>query len=50
MTCNGDTDVDLYSGGCSPVDWLSQTRRNLTIEYPNLNFVATPKLTPLHSF
>ena len=41
----------LYSnGGCDPVNWLSQTRRNLTIEYLNLNFVTTPKLTPLHSF
>ena len=41
----------LYSsGGCDPVNWLSQTRRNLTIEYLNLNFVTTPKLTSLHSF
>ena len=41
----------LYSsGGCDPVNWLSQTRRNLAIEYLNLNFVTTPKLTPLHSF
>ena len=39
-----------FSGGCNPVNWLSQTRRNLTIEYLNLNFVTTPKLTPLHSF
>ena len=38
------------SGGCNPVNWLSQTRGNLTIEYMNLNFVTTPKLTPLHSF
>ena len=29
---------------------MSQTRGNLTIEYLNLNFVTTPKLTPLHSF
>ena len=28
-------------GGCNPVNWLSQTRRNLTNEYLNLNFVAT---------
>ena len=26
---------------------MSQTRRNLTIEYLNLNFVTTPKLTPV---
>ena len=38
------------SGGCNPVNWLSQTRGNLTIEYLNLNFVTTPKLTPLNSF
>ena len=38
------------NGGCNPVNWLSQTRRNLTIEYLNLNFVTTLKLTPLHSF
>ena len=38
------------SGGCNPVNWLSQTRRNLTTEYLNLNFVTTPKLTPMHSF
>ena len=32
----------LYgSGGYSPVNWLSQTRRNLAIEYLNLNFVTT---------
>ena len=29
---------------------MSQTRRNLTIEYLNLNFVTPPKLAPLHSF
>ena len=29
---------------------MSQTRRNLTIEYLNLSFVITAKLTPLHSF
>ena len=29
---------------------MNQTRRNLKIEYLNLNFVTTPKLTPLHSF
>ena len=38
------------SGGCNPVNWLSQTRRNLAIEYLNLNLVTTPKLTLLHSF
>ena len=39
----------ISSGGCNPVNWLSQTTRNLIIEYLNLNFVTTPKLTPLHS-
>ena len=38
-----------YSDGCNLVNWLSQTRRNLTIEYLNLNSVTTPKLTLLHS-
>ena len=42
--------INIVSGGCNTVNWLSQTRRNLTIEYLNLNFVTTPKLTPLHSF
>ena len=37
-----------HSGGCSPVNWLNQTSKNLTIEYLNLNFVTTQKLTPLH--
>ena len=27
---------------------MSKTRRNLTIEYLNLNFGTTPKITPLH--
>ena len=36
------------SGGCNPVNWLNQTRRSLTIEHLNLNFVTTPKLTPFH--
>ena len=27
----------IYWGGCSPVDWLSQTRRNVSIEFLNLN-------------
>ena len=26
------------SGGCSPVNWLSQSRTNLATEYLNLNF------------
>ena len=39
-----------FSGECNPVNWLIQTMRNLTNEYLNLNFVTTPKLTPLHSF
>ena len=37
------------SGGCNLVNWLNQTRRNFTTEYLNLNFVTTPKLTPLRS-
>ena len=32
------------------VNWLSQNRRNLAIEYLKLNFVTTPKLTMLHLF
>ena len=32
------------SGGCSPVNWLSQTRRNLTIEFLGLNFVSRRNL------
>ena len=39
-----------FSGECNSVNWLIQTMRNLTNEYLNLNFVTTPKLTPLHSF
>ena len=39
-----------FSGECNPVNWLIQTMRNLTNEYLNLNFVTTPKLTPLYSF
>ena len=42
--------VGLVSGGCNLVNWLSQTRRNLAIKYLNLNFVITPKWTPLHWF
>ena len=38
------------SGGRNPVNWLNQTRRNLTTEYLNLNIVTTPKLTLLHLF
>ena len=40
----------LPSGGGSPVNWLSQTRRNLTNEHLNLNFVTKPKFIMLHSF
>ena len=43
-------DMASYSGGCNPINWLNQTKRNLTIEYINLNFVTRPKLIPLHSF
>ena len=32
------------SVGCSPANWLSQTRRNLTIEFLNLNFASRKKL------
>ena len=38
------------SGGRNPVNWLNQTRRNLTTEYLNLNIVTTPELTLLHLF
>ena len=41
--------IECTSGGCNPVNWLNQTRINLTIEYLNMNFVTTGKLTPLHS-
>ena len=34
----------LISGGCSPVDWLSQTRRNLTTEFLDLKFESSRKL------
>ena len=34
--------MNIFSGGCSPVNQLSQTR-SLTIEYLNWNFVSTPK-------
>ena len=47
---HADKTLAKCSGGCSPVNWSSQTRRNLRIEYLNLNFVTTPKLTPVHSF
>ena len=40
----------MVSDGYNPVNWLNQTRRNLAIDYLNLNFVTTPKLKPLHSF
>ena len=42
--------IEQYSGRCSLVNWLNQTRRNLTIKFLNLNFVSTPKLTLLYSF
>ena len=32
------------NGGCSPVNWLSQTRRKLTIEFLDLNFASRRKL------
>ena len=32
------------SGGCNPVNCLSQTRRNLTIEFLDLNFTSRRKL------
>ena len=37
-------------GGCSPINWLSQTKTNLTLEYMNLNFASATKLTLLYSF
>ena len=33
-----------FSGGCNPVNWLGQTRRNLTIEFLDLNFASRRKL------
>ena len=50
--CEGSNceSLAVTSGGCNPINWLNQTRINLTIEYLNLNFVTTPKLTALHSF
>ena len=33
--------INVISGGCSLVNWLSQIRRNMAIEYLNLNFVTT---------
>ena len=36
--------VPKTSGGCSPVKWLSQTRRNLIIESLDLNFASRRKL------
>ena len=42
--------VTFCRGWCNPVKWLNESWKNLTVEYLNLNFVTTPKLTPLHSF
>ena len=42
--------VTFCRAWCNPVNWLNESWKNLTIEYLNLNFVTTPKLTPLHSF
>ena len=33
----------FLSGGCIPVSWLSQTRRNLTTEFLDLNFASRTK-------
>ena len=35
--------IDTVSGGCSPVNCLSQTRRNLTVEFLDLNFESLRK-------
>ena len=40
----------IISGGWDPFNWLNRSRKNLTIDYLNLNFVTIPKLTPMHSF
>ena len=41
----GCFDVGAYiSGGCSPVNWVSPTRRNFTIEFLDLNFASRRKL------
>ena len=36
--------MDQASGGCSPVNWLRQTRRNVAIEFLDLNFARRKKL------
>ena len=33
-----------FSGGCNPVNWLIKTRKNLIIEYLNLDFVTKVNL------
>ena len=40
----------MTSGGCSPVNWLSQTRINLTINFLNLNFANRKKLCKNSAF
>ena len=39
-----------HRSGCSPVNRLSHTRRNLTTEHLNLNFASRTKLPLSHSF
>ena len=37
------------SDECSPVNWLSQTRRNLTIQFLNLDFASNQKMNSVAS-
>ena len=36
--------INSFSGGCNPLNWLSQTRRNLTIGFMDFNFASRRKL------
>ena len=40
----------FYSELCSPINWLCQTRRNLTIVFLNLNFAGRRKLCKNSAF
>ena len=39
-----DIDIVMPSGGCRPVNWLSQTRRNLTIQFLLFEFCKQKKI------
>ena len=36
--------INSSSGGCNQLNWLSQTRRNLTVEFMDLNFASRREL------